>query len=124
MDKKQILSLWYVLLAAPTLIFVGIWYFVMKRIGGCMHGGMLKIGKSKARVCMQTETGVTFKDVAGIDEARARVSATLTAHRATLDLLAGVLLEKEGADRRMLDELLWPPGLRSAADVVATAVAA
>ena len=41
-----------------------------------MHGGMLKIGKSKARVTMQTETGVTFKDVAGIDEARARVSAT------------------------------------------------
>ena len=78
MAKKQILSFWYVLLAAPTLVFVGIVYFVMKRIGGCMHGGMLKIGKSKARVCMQTETGVTFKDVAGIDEARARVSATLT----------------------------------------------
>ena len=58
MAKKQFLSFWYVLLAAPTLIFVGIWYFVMKRIGGCMHGGMLKIGKSKARVYMQTETGV------------------------------------------------------------------
>ena len=61
---------------------------------------------------MQTETGVTFKDVAGIDEARARVSATLATHRATLDLLAGVLLQKEVVDRRMLDELLWPPGLR------------
>ena len=55
---------------APTLIFVGIWYFVMKRMGGGMHGGMLEIGKSKARVFMQKETGVTFKDVAGIDEAK------------------------------------------------------
>jgi cell division protease FtsH len=43
----------------------------MKRIGGAMgQGGMLEIGKSKAKVYMQTETGVTFKDVAGIDEAR------------------------------------------------------
>ncbi len=55
---------------APTLIFVGIWFFAMKRIGGGLHGGMLEIGKSKARVYMQTETGVTFKDVAGIDEAK------------------------------------------------------
>ena len=55
---------------APTLMFVGIWFFVMKRMGGGMHGGMLEIGKSKARVFMQKETGVTFKDVAGIDEAK------------------------------------------------------
>ncbi|MDO8777233.1 MAG: ATP-dependent zinc metalloprotease FtsH [Burkholderiaceae bacterium] len=55
---------------APTLIFVGIWFFVMKRMGGGMQGGMLEIGKSKARVYMQQETGVTFKDVAGIDEAK------------------------------------------------------
>lgn len=43
---------------APTLIFVGIWYFVMKRMGGSMGGGMLEIGKSKARVYMQQQTGV------------------------------------------------------------------
>ncbi|MCW5660020.1 MAG: ATP-dependent zinc metalloprotease FtsH [Burkholderiaceae bacterium] len=55
---------------APTLIFVGIWFFVMKRMGGGMHGGMLEIGKSKARVYMEKETGVSFKDVAGIDEAK------------------------------------------------------
>ena len=66
-------SKWFGLLVswvAPTLIFVGIWFFVMKRMGGGMHGGMLEIGKSKARVFMQKETGVTFKDVAGIDEAK------------------------------------------------------
>jgi len=54
---------------APTLVFVGIWLFVMKRMGG-MQGGMLEIGKSKARVYMEQQTGVTFKDVAGIDEAK------------------------------------------------------
>ncbi|RTL46324.1 MAG: ATP-dependent metallopeptidase FtsH/Yme1/Tma family protein [Burkholderiales bacterium] len=56
---------------APALVFFGIWWFLMKRMGGGMgHGGMLEIGKSKAKVYIQTETGVTFKDVAGIDEAR------------------------------------------------------
>jgi cell division protease FtsH len=56
---------------APALVFFGIWWFLMKRMGGGMgHGGLMEIGKSKAKVYMQTETGVTFKDVAGIDEAR------------------------------------------------------
>jgi cell division protease FtsH len=55
---------------APALIFFGIWWLLMKRMGGGMGRGMLEIGKSKARVYMQTETGVTFADVAGIDEAR------------------------------------------------------
>lgn len=66
-------SKWFGLLVswvAPALVFVGIWLFAMKRMGGGMHGGMLEIGKSKARVYMQKETGVTFKDVAGIDEAK------------------------------------------------------
>ena len=55
---------------APALVFFGIWWFLMKRMGGGMGHGMLEIGKSKAKVYMQTETGVTFKDVARIDEAR------------------------------------------------------
>jgi cell division protease FtsH len=57
---------------APALVFFGIWWLLMKRMGSGMGGmsHMLEIGKSKAKVYMQTETGVTFKDVAGIDEAR------------------------------------------------------
>ena len=73
-------SKWFGLLiswVAPTLIFVGIWFFVMKRMGGGMQGGMLEIGKSKARVFMQQETGVTFKDVAGIDEAKEELMAVV-----------------------------------------------
>ena len=53
---------------APALIFVGIWSFAMKRMGGA-HG-VMEIGKSKAKVYMEKQTGVTFEDVAGIDEAK------------------------------------------------------
>jgi cell division protease FtsH len=53
----------------PALVFVGMWAFVMRRMGGA-QGGLLAIGKSKAKVYVQHETGVTFDDVAGIDEAR------------------------------------------------------
>ncbi|MDZ5455638.1 ATP-dependent zinc metalloprotease FtsH [Azohydromonas lata] len=56
---------------APALVFFGIWWLLMKRMGGAGGaGGLMSIGKSKAKVYMQQETGVTFKDVAGIDEAR------------------------------------------------------
>jgi cell division protease FtsH len=53
----------------PALLFVGVWVFMMQRMSGA-QGGMMAIGKSRARVYMQHTTGVTFDDVAGIDEAR------------------------------------------------------
>jgi cell division protease FtsH len=53
----------------PALVFVGVWVFVIRRMGGA-QGGLLAIGKSKAKVYVEHETGVTFDDVAGIDEAR------------------------------------------------------
>ncbi|HEY7539619.1 MAG TPA: ATP-dependent zinc metalloprotease FtsH [Methylomirabilota bacterium] len=53
----------------PTVIFVGVWAFVIRRMSGA-QSGLLAVGKSKARVYMQHSTGVTFDDVAGIDEAR------------------------------------------------------
>jgi cell division protease FtsH len=53
----------------PALVFMGVWMFVMRRMGGA-QGGLLAIGKSKAKVYVQHSTGVTFDDVAGIDEAR------------------------------------------------------
>ena len=52
----------------PAVIFVALWAFLMKRMGAA--GGMLEIGKSKAKVYMEKQTGVTFADVAGIDEAK------------------------------------------------------
>jgi cell division protease FtsH len=55
----------------PTLLFLGVWMFAMRRMGGQgAGGGLLAIGKSKARIYRETETGVSFADVAGVDEAK------------------------------------------------------
>ncbi|WP_374262153.1 ATP-dependent zinc metalloprotease FtsH [Zoogloea sp.] len=56
----------------PAVIFVGIWLFAMKRFGGKqgMGGGFMNLGKSKAKVYVEANTGVTFDDVAGVDEAK------------------------------------------------------
>ncbi len=53
----------------PMLIFFGIWGFLFKRMGAGAGGGLMTIGKSKARVYVEDETKVTFDDVAGVDEA-------------------------------------------------------
>ncbi|HEV8552788.1 MAG TPA: ATP-dependent zinc metalloprotease FtsH [Casimicrobiaceae bacterium] len=55
---------------APALIFFGIWYFLARRMAGGLGGGFLAIGKSKAKVYVETDTKVTFDDVAGVDEAK------------------------------------------------------
>jgi len=57
----------------PVALFVGLWIFILRRMGGGMGGGLMQIGKSKAKVYVQTDTGVTFADVAGVDEAKAEL---------------------------------------------------
>ncbi len=52
----------------PLLIVWGFLYFIMRRMGG--KGGIMGVGRSNAKVYVQKETGVTFKDVAGQDEAK------------------------------------------------------
>jgi len=56
----------------PAVVFFAIWSFAMKRMAGehGMGGGFLSVGKSKAKVYMETDTKVTFDDVAGVDEAK------------------------------------------------------
>ena len=55
----------------PAALFFGIWLFLLKRIGGGLGGGgMMQIGKSKARIYVETDMKVTFADVAGVDEAK------------------------------------------------------
>jgi len=53
----------------PAVIFFALWGFLMRRMTGGA-GGFLEIGKSKAKVYMEKQTGVTFDDVAGVDEAK------------------------------------------------------
>ena len=55
---------------APALFFFLIWGVLMRRMGTGQMGGLMDVGKSKAKVFVQKETGVTFADVAGIDEAK------------------------------------------------------
>lgn len=54
----------------PTAIFIGIWLFIIRRMGSNMGSGLMSIGKSRAKVFVEKETKVTFKDVAGVDEAK------------------------------------------------------
>jgi len=56
----------------PVLPFVLIWWFLMKRMGGGARG-MMSIGKSKATEITGQMTGVTFRDVAGIDAVEAEL---------------------------------------------------
>ncbi len=53
-------------IALPLVIFVFFMNMIMKRSGGSIMG----IGKSKAKSYVQQDTGVTFADVAGEDEAK------------------------------------------------------
>lgn len=52
----------------PLILVWIIFGFIMKKMGG--SGGPMGVGKSNAKVYVQKETGVTFKDVAGEDEAK------------------------------------------------------
>lgn len=54
----------------PMLVFGAFWLFVIRRMGQGGVGGLMSIGKSKAKVFVETETKVTFADVAGVDEAK------------------------------------------------------
>ncbi|MCC8066446.1 MAG: ATP-dependent metallopeptidase FtsH/Yme1/Tma family protein, partial [Clostridiales bacterium] len=63
--------IWSVVISfLPLLIIWVIFAFAMRRMTGSGGGGVMGVGKSKAKVYIQKETGVTFKDVAGQDEAK------------------------------------------------------
>jgi AFG3 family protein len=67
-------SLFFSLL--PIVFFVGLWVFLMRRMGGGAGGPggqIFNIGKSKATLFDNTKVNVTFKDVAGLDEAKEEV---------------------------------------------------
>lgn len=60
----------------PILVFVGIWFFIMKRMsgGGAGGGQIFSIGKSKAQVFDKEKgTNVTFEDVAGLEGAKEEI---------------------------------------------------
>ena len=59
----------------PVVVFFGLWFFLVRRLANRMGGlgGFMNIGKSQAKVYVEKDTGVTFADVAGVDEAKAEL---------------------------------------------------
>ncbi|MDH3329640.1 MAG: ATP-dependent zinc metalloprotease FtsH [Desulfobulbaceae bacterium] len=56
----------------PVFIFLGVWYFLMKKMMP-QQPGFMSLGKSKAKIYKQEATGLTFDDVAGVEEAKAEL---------------------------------------------------
>ena len=54
----------------PVALLAGFWMWMMRRMRGGPQGGMLSTGKSPVRVIDASDLGVTFADVAGVDEAK------------------------------------------------------
>jgi cell division protease FtsH len=62
----------------PALVFFGVWFVLARRFAGQQGlGGFMSIGKSRAKVYVERQTGVTFADVAGVDEAKAELQEVI-----------------------------------------------
>ena len=64
---------WYLTLFVswfPMLLLIGVWIFFMRQMQMGGKGGALSFGKTRAKLQGEGEVKVTFKDVAGIDEAK------------------------------------------------------
>ncbi len=59
----------------PILLLIGVWIYFMRQMQGGGGGrGAMSFGKSKARLLGEDQVGVTFEDVAGVEEAKQEVS--------------------------------------------------
>ncbi len=67
--RPSILSTFLFAWILPILFFVGIYYFLTRRMGS-MGQTVMSIGKSKAKLIGDKDTGISFNDVAGCDEAK------------------------------------------------------
>jgi cell division protease FtsH len=57
----------------PVFIFLGVWFFLMKKMMP-QQPGFMSLGKSKAKIYKQEDTGLKFDDVAGVEEAKAELA--------------------------------------------------
>jgi cell division protease FtsH len=67
----------------PVVFFFGVWMWLGKKMGagggmGGPGGGLMSIGKSKAKVYVETDTKTSFADVAGVDEAKAELQEVVS----------------------------------------------
>lgn len=52
----------------PIVLFFGVWWFLLRRMG--QSQGFMTVGQSKAKIYVEKEVKATFADVAGVDEAK------------------------------------------------------
>ena len=74
--KGEVTSTWLPTILSwvvPVALFFLVWTYLGKKLGSA-GSGLMQIGKSKAKVYIEKTTGVTFADVAGIDEAEEEVA--------------------------------------------------
>jgi len=63
----------------PIGLLIAFWWFVIRRMAASQGlGGVMAVGKSKAKIYAEQDTGTTFDDVAGVDEAKAELKETVS----------------------------------------------
>jgi len=75
--KQQEETPWYVTVLVswfPMLLLIGVWIFFMRQMQMGSGRGALSFGKTRAKLLERGETKITFKDVAGIEEAKEELS--------------------------------------------------
>jgi len=73
--KTQGLLTQLIISSFPILLLIGVWIYFMRQMQGGGGGrGAMSFGKSKARLLGEDQVGITFADVAGVDEAKAEVA--------------------------------------------------
>jgi cell division protease FtsH len=68
---------WYITILVswfPMLLLIGVWIFFMRQMQMGGKGGALSFGKTRAKLMEKGQNKVTFKDVAGIEEAKEELS--------------------------------------------------
>jgi cell division protease FtsH len=61
-----------------TVGLIGFWLWFFRRMGRAVAGGPLTFGESHVKVYVQEQTGATFQDVAGVDEAKAELQEVVS----------------------------------------------
>ena len=68
--KPSLLAQFVLAWLLPIGVMIALWMYLGRKLSNAAGGGLLSIGKSKARLIAENATGVTFADVAGCDEAK------------------------------------------------------
>ena len=90
--------------ALPIFFFYLIWNYGIRRMAERQGlGGLMAIGKSRAKIYVETDTKVTFKDVAGVDEAKSELQEIVAFLRDPKSVAAGMHLEYAALSRQRRD---------------------